>query len=314
MMKKYISMAMVAIAAFTFSGCSNEDIQIDKSLTIKVSPSGVVAPFTYEVNKGELTAVPDQCTLRLRLLIYNETGKMVFSKTESLKSYTGNLEATPNLPNGKYTLLCISDIVGTNNYEYWTLSNGIIGDDFSQLRLSSVREENGTLRQGFTKNILGYECRQVVINESTQTLDLSMKPAGAVICVNFTGVKKFSSIDRLQLRTNQETDYVTFNAQGQLVFTSKRSQGTGLNGINTIIDPRVLTTKGNYVAYLFMPPTDITAAFIYRFDGESQAHYVGGSDRMTATLNSGDEYEALLDLNATNDISVDPVYSLTKRN
>ena len=109
MMKKYISMAMVAIAAFTFSGCSNEDIQIDKSLTIKVSPSGVVAPFTYEVNKGELTAVPDQCTLRLRLLIYNETGKMVFSKTESLKSYTGNLEATPNLPNGKYTLLCISD-------------------------------------------------------------------------------------------------------------------------------------------------------------------------------------------------------------
>ena len=47
-------MAMVAIAAFTFSGCSNEDIQIDKSLTIKVSPSGVVAPFTYEVNKGVL--------------------------------------------------------------------------------------------------------------------------------------------------------------------------------------------------------------------------------------------------------------------
>lgn len=306
-------MALVAIVSFAFGSCSNDDIQIDKSLTVKVNPAGVVASYAYEINKGELSSIPTSFYLRTRLLIYNESGKNVYRKTEYLSSYTGNMTDVIDLPNGTYTMVCISDVVTkTGDYEHWALSGE---DELSQLRLSAVTDHTGVLLQDYQLNILGYEYKKVQITENTGSIELNMKAAGSLLCVHFTGVKKFSNIKQLQFRTNQVNDYVTFNAQGEVVPSTKRSAGNSLGGTYIYFNPQTIEAKDGYAAYLFTLSTDISMAFAYGLDGESQAHYVGGlaGGTMTATLEQGAEYEALLDLNATNDIAVDPVFSLQKK-
>lgn len=307
MMKKYISMALVAITAFAISGCSNEDIQIDQSLTVTVNPAGVIAPFTYEVNRGELSTFASAMQLRTRLLVYNDAGKAVVKQTAYLRDYNDKMTIQPNLPNGTYTMVALTDVVANGAaYEYWTLSGE---EELGTMRLTAVTD-NGVLRQGFKNSILGVESKKVTISEQSKTIDLNPTPAGSLICVNFKNLKKFSNIKQLQMRTNQTPDFYSFNTQGQLVGSSNRSDGSSLNGVYLRYNPQEETSE-SVVAYLFMMDTDITAAFAYALDGETSAHYVGGSEqgRMTKTLRRGVEYELLLDLDRTTDITTDPVFS-----
>lgn len=307
MMKRYISQALAAIVAITFCGCSNEDIQIDQMLTVTVNPSGVTSPFNYEVNKDELSTFSSELQLRTRLLVYDDAGKQVMSKTEFLRDYSDRMTTQFSLPNGTYTMVTLTDVVARNaTYEYWTLSGE---EELGTMRLTAVTG-NGVLRQGFKNAILGFESKKVVVGEHSNAVELNPEPAGSLICVHFKNIKKFSNIKQLQLRTNQTPDFFSFDAQGQLTCSSKRSDGNSLTGVYLRYNPQEEKTE-NIVSYLFMMSTDISVAFAYAMNGDEIAHYVGGQANgvMTRTLHRGVEYLLQLDLDRTNDITLNPVYS-----
>ena len=317
MMRKYISMALVAIATFASSACSNEDIQIDKLLTVTVATKGVVEPFTYERVKGELSSMAASLKVRTRLLVYNDMGKKVFSTEELFPGYNNVMQLQPNLPNGTYTMVALTDVVSADKLQYfWTLSGD---DELSTLRLEPVKDKdsrgNAVVRQGFKDNLLGVETRKVVINESTQLVEMKPKPAGAILFVKMQNVKKFADIKQLQIRCNQANNYVSFDAQGTMIPSTVRDQGTSMNNALLSINPFEDANLVDQVAYFFVLPCEIRCAFAYAKTNDTNAHFAGGSAKfMEQTIRQGEEYELLLDLDATTDIAVDPAISMKKVN
>lgn len=309
-------MAMVAIAAFTFSGCSNEDIQIDKSLTVTINPANVVAPFTFEVFPGDLTNFDYQYTLRTRLLIYNEVGKRVSITERHLNDYKDIMNVQPNLPNGTYTMVAITDIISKDGTtEYWTLSDGD-GHDLSKLQVTTVKKmqgENEIINQGYKKNILGTQVKRVTINKDTESINMEPTAAGALICVHFKGITKFSDVKVLQFNTNQLPDYLAFDTSKGDFIASSRSFGSKLQGVYINFIPSDGDVE--FVDYVFMLPTDAIMAFAYRED-DDQVHLVGYKDKsdskkyLNADLTRGKEYEVLLDLNSMSDISTGKSFSI----
>ena len=315
MMKKHITMALVAIAAFAFSGCSNEDIQIDKSLTVTINPAGVVAPFTFEVYSGDLTYFDYKYTLRTRLLIYNEVGKRVALEERRLNDYNDIMNVQPDLPNGTYTMIAITDVISKDGRtEYWTLSDGD-GHDLDKLQVTTVKEmqgENAVIVQGYKRNILGTQVKRVTINKETKAINMEPTAAGALLCVHINGIKKFSDVKVLQFNTNQLPDYISFDTSKGDFVASSRNLGSQLRGVFVNFLPD--ESNVDFVDYIFMLPTDAILAFAYR-ESDNKAHLVGYKDTaepryLSANLVQGKEYEVLLDLNSMSDIATGKSFSI----
>ena len=84
---KKILYSLIAVLAMVMSSCSNDDIEITRAISVKVNPSGVIAPFTYEINDGELESFSTKYKLRVHTFAYNEKGLLVAQDIQYLKNY-----------------------------------------------------------------------------------------------------------------------------------------------------------------------------------------------------------------------------------
>ena len=100
-MKKYILLSAIAIAAL-FTSCSNDEVEVGKSITFKLNPATVVDNL-YERSAGDLTSLSGSSKLLVTLFVYDENG-ILFNKTQnSFTAYTHMMNADVFLPAGKYT-------------------------------------------------------------------------------------------------------------------------------------------------------------------------------------------------------------------
>lgn len=301
MKNKFFVSIIATVLVALFASCSNDSIEVERQLTVRVIPIGVVEPFNYEYRKGELTTLNADYRLRTRLIVYNTEGKAVEKRTYYLKSYNDEMVIQSSLPNGTYQMVAITDVVAGEDYsyEYWTLSNE---DELGQMKISSVKNaQKGSAQNepGYQKCILGIDSRQVQITNESMEVELAPKPAGALLCVYIKDAKKIANVRQLQLRTNQMSDYISFNTKGSFATSTERSEGESLDGMGTHWNIPSITGV-DVACYLFFLPTDkITMAFAYGLVGETKGHYA--TEKIDKSLEAGAEYEMLLDLTATSE-------------
>ena len=304
MKNKVFDSIFVTVLVALLASCSNDSIEVDRQLTLRVTPSGVVKPFNYEYGDGDnegLTKLNADYRLRTRLLVYNTEGKAVEKRTYYLKDYKDEMVIKSSLPNGTYQMVAITDVVAGEdyNYEFWILSDE---DELGKMKITSVKNaQNGSAQNGpgYKNCILGIDSRQVQITSESREVELTPKPAGALLCVRIKDVKKFANIKLIQFRTNQMSHYISFNTKG--AFTTK-TEGCDISlqdGIRNQWNTSSVTRR-DVACYLFFLPTDIiTMAFAYGLVGETKGHYA--TEKIDKSLEAGAEYEMLLDLTATSE-------------
>lgn len=204
-MKKYLAI-LTAFVAVILSSCSNDDITITKPTTFKIDPNTVISGFE-ELVAGDLTVIPSAYQLRIRLLIYNESGQMVKETEQFFSDYAHKMTANIDLPlDKKYKAIAITDITRkSDGFEYWEISGE---ESLSTLKL----RDTGYV--GSQRNILGISSVDFVGGSSSE-IKMDVRPAGALMIVYYQGIRSYTNVTDYQLAINRDSDYVTFDNAGQ---------------------------------------------------------------------------------------------------
>ena len=310
MMKKYISMAMVAIAAFTFSGCSNEDIQIDRNTLVSIQPSSVVSPFKKQDNNELQTLADSKFKLRTTLHIYNKEGVLVESATEYLENYLSMMRKNINLPDGTYTMIAITNVVektGSNiSREIWKIENtSTIGN--LKIEYQEVDPNDDFVYQ---RAILGIGKQIVTIAPQKSEITLRPEPAGSLIRLVYKGIHKFETSDnitQLGMTIDIIPDRLSFDSNGNQISSTRKSSYPVITSGPTPINYRYIdlfkTTSQSAigtderVTYFFaFPPTEGTINFRAVYTGKLKSP-------ITCDLVNACEYELMFDLTSASTIT-----------
>lgn len=224
-MKKYLAIFAVLFTVI-LSSCSNDDIPVTHVIAFKVDPSTVISSFE-EFRAGDLTSLPSEVQLRIRLLVYNEDGMFVDSKEDFSEDYTHIKTFLFNLPEGEYTTVAITDVVGKNSSsigEFYTLSNQ------EKLNTTTLTYTSDFIGGKFA--ILGLTTEKQHITTSTSDINIKVRPAGALIfyliddwnaCLDYSynGVK--IDVEDFKLVANQFSSDLTLNTNGEPIYSSSSS-------------------------------------------------------------------------------------------
>lgn len=205
---KKISFALFALIGILTS-CTNDDIEITHATTIRVNPSGVVAPFNVELNAGELESFGSEYKLRVRVLAYNEQGILSSQDEQFLTNYAGLANCNLSLSNGTYRVIAITDVVNNNAGadvpEYWKLSGT---ENLSTTRLTDAGYTGGTYK------ILGVASKSVNITDGENSYTLNPEPVGALCLVWMRNMLHYSGITQFDIEMNRTSDFMEFSNDG----------------------------------------------------------------------------------------------------
>lgn len=286
---KKIMLAAMAIILCTLSSCTNDDIEISNDVTIKVNPSGVISPFTFEFSTGELASFNDACKLRIRLLAYNKDGNLAAADTAFVSNYAGIMNSNMTLSKGAYTLISITDVVvrsnDVNTREYWNLSDK---ENINNVKITSTGLISGKY------GILGIASKNIMVDGST-SYDLNPKPAGALLCLEYDSIHHYSDVVNYQLQCNRNSDYVTFDSEGNSV-SIPQNNNNEFDWRVSIIEPQIsywekYTSALDY-AFIF-PVSNISFRFVCSTNETTDLQLYND---MTVSLKAGDEYGFVLNI------------------
>ena len=288
-MKKYISFIAIALVA-VFTSCSNEDVTIKRAFTFKVNPYSVISSFPEEW-PGELTSFDSSLKLRIRLLVYNENGNLVFNESSYLSSYSSEMSVSKSLATGTYTLIATTDLVPNSGTPYWTLS------DENNINTASITTEN--IHTGGKNKILGFCSQKVTITESSQSITLSPTPAGALVRMYYNNVFSYSNVKYYALYANRASYSMSFDANGNPSIQPHVSPDGKLDVICSVVD--VDNAEGNnlYSWYFIFPVENVT--FRYIWESRDEVQYWMGEQFTIPSIKAGEEW--LLEVDCETDIN-----------
>lgn len=223
-MKKYLAIFAVLFTVI-LSSCSNDNIPVDYAITFKVDPSTVISSYE-EYNIGDLTSLGPDFQLRIRLLVYNESGLLVTSDEAFSSDYTHVQTFSCNLSEGKYTIVAITDVVGKSSSsvnEFYTLSD--------QEKLNTTKLTYGTLIGG-SLAILGLTTESQYLSSSSDDINIKVKPAGALIvchiddwnsCLDYNDNGVAIDVETFKLLGNQISSDLILNSYGEPTYSIKSS-------------------------------------------------------------------------------------------
>ena len=296
-MKKYILFFVSTLFA-VFTSCSNEDIEVANSVTVKVDPSGVISPFTFEFDAGELESFYSSFKLRTRVLAYNEKGLLVAADTTFLTNYKSLANPSFYLPKGEYTLLAITDVVERENdktvFELWKLTGE---QDISTAKISDA----GYI--GLQSKILGIASKHVSISSGANSFTLNPTPAGALFCIYYANIHTYSILNTIDLETNRTSDFITFDTNGNYV-TIPQNENNEYNWRVGSLDIADYPNSTNIYSYTFVFPMNNVK---YRFVGYSSSSAYKLGDEYLADIKAGEEYLFAVDLNDNGEITSEAV-------
>lgn len=294
-MRKYISMMAIAIAAVFATSCSNDEIEVSSSISFKLVPSGVISPFTYEMNIGELSSFNTNYKLRTRILVYDENGLLAGENTDYLTNYNGVQNASIYLPKGEYTALAITDVVKYSNgevsFEYWKLTDE---NDISTAKITDTGYIGGS------RNLLGVASKKITISDGNENFTLSPKPAGSLFIVVYYNIHRFSDVGNYELAVTRISDYATFDKNGGFIPVVQNNNNQYDWRISTI-EPADYPDYTSIYEYGFMFPIE-NIKFQYRAWTTDKSSYMLGTE-FYGTIAAGEEYMFELDLNDNGSIT-----------
>lgn len=244
---KKILYSLIAILAMVMSSCSNDDIEIARAISVKVNPSGVIAPFTYENKAGELESFSTDYKLRIHILAYNEKGILVAQDVQYLKNYASIANCILNLERGSYTIAAVTDVVKMNGSniktEYWKISD--------TEKLSTTKITDAGLIGGQYK-ILGMGIQKMTIGDNNNECKLNPQPVGALCLVEWYKIHTFSTVTQYALDMTKSCDFLQFNELGGYEISEKNENGA-FKWRLTYLEPSKNTSNNIYGYYYVLP-------------------------------------------------------------
>ena len=290
-MKKYISLMAIAIVAI-LSSCSNDDVTISRTFTIKVNPSGVISGFPEE-NPGELTSFDTSCKLRVRVLVYNDNGLLAYADSVFLNNYQTDMSVPTTLPVGKYTIVATTDVVEYSSKvtdEAWNLSEK---DNINNTKIKAIEESN---LYGGKYNILGVASQVVDISDNTQSVVLYPTSAGALIRIYYLNVTYYTDVTYYSLWANRGSNLVSFDSSGTPKMTPENNDNKMdfFLSYTNVVNARTQGWWATY-AWAFMFPVDNIS---FQFYWTTQdAEYISelqdrtmGEQKTISSLKAGEEW------------------------
>lgn len=279
-MKKYLAIFAVLFTVI-LSSCSNDDIPMSQSISFKVNPSTVVNSFD-EYDAGELTVFPKGYLLRVRLLIYNETGKLVSSDVQTFGDYSHIMSSSQNLEEGNYTVVTTTDIITTEDDQYaWILSGE---ENLTSLTMTKTEY----IRQQW--EILGLETTHISITSSTKDVNIDVKPAGALAIVFYNNWNKYTDVLKYKLNSDKVADNFMLDSNGLPQYSVKSSD-------NTNYRISLVTWDSNYTGayrYIFLfPMQNVTLQFKCECD-DDKTYLLGEPAKVD--IEKGKEYLFAIDV------------------
>lgn len=252
-MKKYISFVAVALVAL-FTSCSNDDITIERGVTIKVDPSGVVSPFPEEWS-GELTTFDSSFKLRVRVLVYDENGLLVLNKSSNLDNYKMEMSISSKLATGTYTMLATTDLVPTSGSEYWTLTNE------NNINTATITTQD--IGFGGKYRILGFCSQKLTVSENSQSVTLHPTPAGALIRMYYNNVYAYNNVKYYILYANRSSNSMTFDKDGNPNLQPYASPDGEFDVPCSYVDVENAQSDNLYGWYFLFPQDNISFRFVW---------------------------------------------------
>lgn len=210
-MKKIVFLgALMAGLAFASCSDSGEEIAVSNPTIIRVNPSTIMEPFTYQISPGDLDGVREGQSIRLRLYAYDESGVLFDSEEQTVPNYLTSAVFNLGLEEGmSYTVVVISDVMDSTEgsvAEYWSVS------DERNLGTLKVNYEGSDSNYG-DQEILGISSATVFSGNDTS---IDLEPAGALICTMFDNVHAYSNINQMLLYGSRGNGYFDFSSNGAL--------------------------------------------------------------------------------------------------
>lgn len=282
-MKKYISLMAIAIVAI-LSSCSNDDITIQREITIKVDPSGVVSPFPEEW-PGELTTFDSEYKLRVRVLVYDENGLLVLNKSNNLSNYKTEMSVSNKLTTGIYTIVATTDLVPSTGSPYWTLT------DENNINTATISTKN--VQFGGKYRILGFCSQKVTISEDSQSVTLHPTPAGALLRMYYNNVRTYTNVKYYVLWANRSSNSMTFDKDGNPNFQPYTSPDGKFDVICSYVDVDNAEGDDLYGWYFLFPQDNISFQFVWEStDGKN---YLMGNQFTISSIKSAEEWLITVD-------------------
>lgn len=298
-MKKYILFIVSTIVLAFVSCTSSEDIEINDiqskyQAVFKVNPSTVVEPFTWQHKPGELSTIPSNSKLRIRALIYDNTGKLVYEKVEQFTNYEVLMSFKTELEKGIYTVIAISDVINLENEkvpEYWILSK-----NYSQLNETELTSAGYI---GYQRNILGIASQSISVSSTNNEYKIDIKPAGAVVYTYFFGIHEYSDIKSYQLDKTQGVKKGVFDLNGNFKGILENNDNK-YNWRMNVIYPQRETSDWGYVINYELPQNNLRLRFAgytsEKDDDPNRKGYWFGEEMHIPTIKAGEQYLVMIDI------------------
>lgn len=285
-MKKYIILVLVLVVAL--ASCTNDEIPVKQAVNFKINPATVIAPFTYEVNTGELEGIPSAYRLRVRLLIYNTDGLLVEENTQLFTSYATTVGVSEFLLRGKYIAVAISDIITTDNSAtFWDLNN------YESLATASLVSSEYIGDYG--RKILGVQKTAFTVDASNESdIKMDIQPAGSLFMVSYWGTQNssYAECESFELTVSKNIVDCKFDQQGNFTPTWE----------NCDFKRRICTheQEGNagnrYYHYAYVLPTNNLKMRFEAYTNDNK--YIVLTDEMLVSPKAGEEYQVIIDMDA----------------
>lgn len=285
---KKILYSLIAVLAMVMSSCSNDDIEIARAISVKVNPSGVIAPFTYENKAGELESFSTDYKLRIHILAYNDKGILVAQDVQYLKNYASIANCNLNLERGAYTIAAVTDVVKINGSniktEYWKISD--------TEKLSTTKITDAGLIGGQYK-ILGMDIQKMAIGDNNNECKLNPQPVGALCLVEWYDIHTFPAVTQYALDMTKSCDFLQFNELGGYEISEKNENGA-FKWRLTYLEPSKNTSNNIYGYYYVLPMKNVNFKYTYTADGSKKN--VFNENPGVVSFEAGGEYWFALDL------------------
>lgn len=288
-MKKILYILFAFFAMF-ISSCSNDDIEIKSGITVKVDPSGVVSPFTYEKKAGELTSFPSDYKLRIRCLVYNSQGLLVEQDVQYLQNYERISTNKMMLEKGIYTIVAISDVVeykGSNvSFEYWNMTGS---DKLATTKLTDAGYIGGQYK------ILGLDIKNLIVGDDEKNeCQLHPQAIGALCLVEWFNIHTYSIVEQYTLEMSKTNDFVQLNENGDYDFAFDNDNDE-FKWRLAYIEPKetdVEQVNNLYNYYYVLPMKNVKFRFTYKANGKESVLF----NPDNVSLEAQKEYWFALDL------------------
>lgn len=292
-MKKYLY--ILSIIAIGFLTSCNEDIPIDEikqsfEVTFQLNPETVVEPFEYTRYYLERL---DYASLRLRLYVYDEEGQLVASEEGLVSSYLDKTMLSVNLKEGNYKAIVISNVRLNNGaYEYWTITGE------QKLNTLTMTKDNNT-RWDFAYNLVGFACKQIIVNKNNTANLMELKPASSLFVVHYEHIHAYNNITQLRFTGGKrEKSIMNFDTDVNPLYSFDITENYNTYYVLDYVDIddfEYENDENDYVnSYLcILPMNEFNMLFFCTQNGESRYF---NNHLSLSNMESGKEYYAYLDL------------------